>query len=212
MSVFSLNMQDVYDQTVRVADRVSKDLCEMNILIMGGKVAEAFSSVADVFFSAKMPCDDNFRGALKTLKGWSSLGSLPRQVMVTAQEVYYLFKVQTFNALMSCVSKGAAVINKAYDAASFLEKQIAIPFFAGVTDLYKKTNFQAVGVGAAIRFISAVPLMGYSSSATLQAVESAASMVFSGTMLMGGSAQLATAASATGAFAKGLDYFWTRIL
>ncbi len=211
MSVFSLNAQYVYDRTAKVADRLSRDLCEMNTLIMGGKIVEAFSSIADVFFSVKMPCDDNFRGAVKTLKGWSALGSLPRQVMMTAQGVYNLAMDLTFNALMGCVSNGAAVINKAYDAASFLEKQIAIPFFAGVTDLYRKTNFQAVGVGATIRFVSALPRVEYSSFARLQAVESAASMVLAGTMLAGGSSQLATAASATGAFAKGLGYFSSRI-
>ena len=212
MSVVSLNAQCTYDKRPGAFDVISKGLCEMDTLIKHGKLVEAFCSVSDVFFSAKMPFEDNFKGALKTLKGWNALGGLPKQIMATTTKIYQLVAEKSFNAFMACTAAVAGSINKTYDAASFLEKQIGIPFFAGISDSYKTTHFQAVGVGAAVRFTNAAPSVVHNPAARFQAVESLAGMVFAGSILAGGGAQLTTAASAVGAVTKGIEYIWKNIL
>lgn len=217
----SVSMVDYgYNQASRAFGVATKSV---DTLIKHGKVIEAFNSISDVFFSTKMPYADTFKELFKTLKGCNALATLPQQAITTARNVYCFVTSLTLNNMKFCIGSAAGLINKAYDAASFLEKEIAVPFFKGVSEKWKATHFQAVGVGAAIRFMNAAPaamyslsheslrdsLGSYRSGPIFQTIESLSSMVFAGSILTGAGAQIATAASAIGAFTKGAEYYWT---
>ncbi|MES2199194.1 MAG: hypothetical protein V4489_03390 [Chlamydiota bacterium] len=220
MSVISLSGQSV----CQVARAVGSVFTDSNALILNAKVVEAFNSASDVFFSTKMPYSDSFKEALKTFKGANALATLPQQIGSIVKSVSWFIERQSFGALTGCIAVAAGTINKVYDAASFLDREVAVPFFKGVTELYKTVHFQAVAVGASVRFIVAAPRVAdfclsgellktlqegrYDSSYIFQAVESVATMVFAGSILMGGGAQLTTAASAVGAFTKGVEFYW----
>lgn len=216
----SVSMVDYgYNQASRAFGVATRSV---DTLIKHGKVIDAFNSVSDVFFSTKMPYADSFKESFKTLKGYNALATLPQQAIVTARNVYYFVTRATFNNMKFCIGSVAGLINKAYDAASFLEKEIAVPFFKGVSEKWKATHFQAIGVGAALRFMNAAPeaiislrdkhlldSLTYHSGPIFQTIESLSSVVFAGSILMGAGAQITTAASAIGAFTKGAEYYWT---
>lgn len=216
---FPIDFQDAMSKTKRVLGRayevIPSDLCQMDKLIMYAKVVEAVNSVADVFFSTKIPFADNFKGALRTLKGWNALGGLPQQIKDTIDKMHGFLRAPGcfFRESIGAVT---GLINKAYDAASFLENQIAIPFFKGVSEQYKSTHFSALGVGALNRLIQLIQLQSYSglqiSPCTFAIVENLSSVVLASSMLMGGGSQVTAAASALGAFAKGAGYCWVKIL
>lgn len=234
---FCENAQFVCCRTTEVLGRafvvLMNDMSNTNVLIMQCKVLEAAAGVADVFFSVKTTALDGFKGAFKTLKGWNALGTLPTTVKETVRAINGCIQERIFprfiGAFVDCIGRSSVVVNKTYDVASFLENQIAIPFFKGVSAAYKSTHFQALGIGSMARLVSSSErLISYSVGGDLfgqgqvsgygavnygfKTVESVSSVVFAGSMLMGGGAQLTTAASAVGAFSKGVEYVWTNIL
>lgn len=234
---FCDNAQTACHQVAKVLGKafcvLMNDMSNTNTLIMECKLLEAASGVADVFFSVQTNALDGFKGALKTLKGWNALGTLPTTVKQTVRAVNSCMQERIFprfvGAFVDCIGRASVIVNKTYDVASFLENQIAVPFFKGVSAAYKSTHFQALGIGSMARLVSSSErLISYSVGGDLfgqgqvsgygavnygfKTVESVSSVVFAGSMLMGGGAQLTTAASAVGAFSKGVEYVWTNIL
>lgn len=218
----------MHAQGNNVVTVLSKDLGDMEKMITHGKVIDAYFSMQSTFFSIESACAESFKASLKTLKGWVALGTLPKQVLETKEKIEKCFKNLTAYATLDCSAAIGTLVNKSYDAAGLLEK-LNISYFAGVTQRFASTHFGCLGLAAFSRLTMAgervasyyrnadffeLKRVDFNSCVSngLKVVENISTGVFAGAMLFGGTNELRTATSAIGAFAKGAEYYWSKVL
>ncbi len=219
----------LYAQGEKAAGVFTKDLADMEKMTTHAKIIDAYFSVQSTFFSVENKHAEGFKGALKTLKGWIALGTLPKQIKETQEKVEVCFKYFYGALILDAVAAIGTLVNKSYDAANFLEKQLGLSYFAGVTDRFASTHFGFLGLASSARLLTAgekvvsyfIDSHVFSCSRPdfdgcvkngLKVVENLSTVVFASAMIYGGSNQLKTATSAISAFAKGAEYYWSNVL
>lgn len=218
------------DQMGRGVKAVSKDLCDMTNMITHAKAMDAFISVKETFFGMETTASESmFKGSLKHLKGWNSVMTIADSALETASKVSAFVTNATVQRATDLVSGLTGLINKAYDVASFLENQIAVPFFNGISKAYESVHFQALALGSCARAaIAGERLVSYTFQTDLfekgavgtdaavknglKLGESLAALSLAGSILTGAGSKAIVASSAIGAACKLSEYYWSNIL
>jgi|GEM_PF-4537847 len=206
----------------KVQEVLVNGLSDMEVMIKHAKVMDAFIGVQKEFFSVEPGVTEGaFQASLKQFKGWNALMTISRSVKETAEKVASFFKERTYRLAIDSIGMLAGIVSKAYDVASFLENQIAVPAMKGVSDAWKNTSFQALLVGSFARGTLAGEKVlssirgeaGFNDGVknTLKVLDSVGGATLSAAILTGQSAQLTAVASAVSAASKLSEYYWSNV-
>lgn len=131
---------------------LSQDLKDLDTAITFAKAGDVFISAKAAFGFGQVPsCAESYQSAVGYLEGWNALMTFPDAIKETIKKVSELFVKHTCYAAIDCISMVTGCFNATCETVGFLENQLAIPCFNGISDVVKTSNFQALAVGAAAR-------------------------------------------------------------
>lgn len=139
-------------QAGKVFSVLNKDVQDLETAIMLGKVGDVVITAKETLgFGKATSSEKAYQGVVGTLDGWNALKTFPDAVLETKEKVSDFFIKKTYAIAMDCVSAVTGLFNATCDVVGFLENQLALPFFKGVSDILETSNFQALAAGATAR-------------------------------------------------------------
>ncbi len=149
--VFNI-VSNASSQAGRAFSVLNEDVKDLETVIMLGKVGDVVITAKETLgFGKATSSEKAFQGVLGTLDGWNALKTFPDAILETKEKVSEFFMKKTCSIAMDCVSAVTGLFNAACDVIGFLENQLAIPFFKGISDMVEVSNFRALAVGATAR-------------------------------------------------------------
>ncbi|MES2199196.1 MAG: hypothetical protein V4489_03400 [Chlamydiota bacterium] len=216
---------NVTTQAGRVFAVLNEDVKDLETAIMLGKVGDVLIKAKETLgFGKTSSSEQSYQGVLGTLDGWNALKTFPDTIIETKAKVSEFFMKQTYSIAMDCVSAVTGLFNAACEVVGFLEAQLAVPCFKGISDVLETSNFQALAAGATARTLTAGErVFSYVSSkgnisykdgvgSGLDVVKNLGDLAFAVTMLTTGSQSMLLGASALSTASKVTKYAFSKFV
>ncbi len=204
---------------------VSKDITDLDTAIMFAKAGDVFLAAKETLGFGKVTSSgEAYQGAVGYLEGWNALMTFPDTIKQTIEKVSEFFLNQTYYMAIDCVGAVTGLFNAACETAGFLENQLDIPCFKGISDMTEKSNFQALALGATARMaIAAERVFGYISGKGdvsykdgvengLDVAKNFGDLILAVTMVTSGSKPMLVGASALSAASKVAKYSFSKTI
>ena len=212
-------------QAGRAFSVMSKDITDLDTAIMFAKAGDVFLAAKETLgFGNLTSSGEAYRGAVGYLEGWNALMTFPDAIKQTIEKVSEFFINQTYYMAIDCVGTITGLFNAACETASFLENQMSVPCFKGISDMTEKSNFQALALGATARmaiaaervfsYVSGKGDAGYRDGVEngLDVAKNFGDLVLAVTMVTSGSKPVLVGASALSAASKVAKYSFSKMV
>jgi hypothetical protein len=207
----------------RVFTVLSEDVAEIETAIMFGKVLDVFISAKETLgFGVASSTDKAYQSALGCLDAWNAVMTFPGAIKASVEKVSEFFIKQTYLLAADCVGTLTGTFNAACDVVGFIENQLEVACFKGISDSLETSNFQALAVGATARTAIAAEKLFASVSAKkdyrggieggLDVVKNLGDLTLAVAMLADGGKSVAVVASALSTASKVAQYSYSKLI